>query len=71
VQYDDAYTEQERKIINDNIGSDVQKRYAACQKIYEKKKINAVFRTYENVGHWTTTEVNLEVIEFFLAQMKE
>ena len=71
VQYDDAYTEQERKIINDNIGSNVQVRYGECQKIYEKKKINAVYRTYENVGHWTTSEVNLDVIKFFLAQMRE
>ena len=71
VQYDDAYTEQERKIINDNIGSDVQKRYQECQKIYTAKNINAVFRTYEDVGHWTTSEVNLDVIKFFLAQMRE
>lgn len=71
VQYDDAYTEEERKIINENIGSDVQKRYEECQKIYAKKKINAVFKTYEDVGHWTTPEVNLDVIKFFQAQMRE
>jgi hypothetical protein len=71
VQFDDAYTEQERKIINENIGSNVQGRFLECQKIYAKKKINAAFKTYENVGHWTTSEVNLEVIKFFLAQMKE
>jgi len=71
VQFDDAYTEQERKIINENIGSNVQDRYLECQKIYTKKNINAVFRTYKKVGHWTTSEVNLEVIKFFLSQMKE
>jgi hypothetical protein len=71
VQFDDAYTEQERKIINENIGNNVQERYLECQKIYGKKNINAVFKTYENVGHWTTSEVNLEVIKFFLAQLKE
>jgi len=71
VQFDDAYTEQERKIINENIGSNVQGRYMECQKIYKKKNINAVFKTYENIGHWTTSEINLEVIKFFLSQMKE
>lgn len=71
VQFDDAYTEEERKIINENLGSNVQARYLECQKIYTKKNINAVFRTYEKVGHWTTAEVNLEVIKFFMAQMKK
>jgi hypothetical protein len=71
VQFDDAYSEEERKIINDNIGSNVQGRYLECQKIYLKNNINAVFRSYEDVGHWTTSEVNLEVIKFFLSQIQE
>ncbi|MBV6438461.1 MAG: hypothetical protein DYG98_23650 [Haliscomenobacteraceae bacterium CHB4] len=71
IQFDDAYNENERKIINDNIGSHVQDRYLACQKIYQENNINAIFKTYENVGHWTTSDVNLEVIKFFLKQMQE
>lgn len=71
IQFDDAYNENERKIINDNIGRQVQDRYLACQKIYRENNINAIFKTYENVGHWTTSDVNLEVIKFFLKQMQE
>lgn len=71
VQFDDAYNENERKIINGNIGINVQERYVECQKIYTKNKINPIFKTYQNVGHWTTSEVNLEVIKFFLRQMQE
>lgn len=71
VQYDDAYSEQERNIINEQLGSNVQQRYLECQKIYANNDINAVFKTYEKVGHWTTAEMNLEVIKFFLAQLKE
>lgn len=71
VQFDDAYNNTERKIINDNIGRKVQERYMECQKIYLKEDINAVFKTYENVGHWTTSGMNLEVIKFFLTQMRE
>jgi hypothetical protein len=71
VQFDDAYSIEERKIINENLGSNVQERYLECQKIYLKNNINAVFRSYETVGHWTTSEVNLEVIKFFLSQMQE
>jgi len=71
VQYDDAYNEKERKIINENIGSKVQERYLACQKIYLNANINASFKTYEEVGHWTTPDMNLAVIKFFLSQMHE
>ena len=70
VQFDDAYNDIERNLINTNLGSDVQNRYLKCQEIYKKKNINATFITYENVGHWTTSEMNLEVIKFFLNQMQ-
>lgn len=71
IQFDDAYNEDERKIINDNIGRHVQDRYLTCQKIYLENNINAIFKTYENVGHWTTSDVNLEVIKFFFKQMQQ
>jgi hypothetical protein len=70
VQFDDAYNKKERKIINENIAPTVQKRYAACQNIYSVSNINAIFKTYEKVGHWTTSNMNLDVIRFFLSQMK-
>lgn len=71
VQFDDAYDDKERKIINDNIGRTVQERYVECQKIYQENKITPIFKTYETVGHWTTSDVNLEVIKFFMSQMQE
>lgn len=71
VQFDDAYNERERKIINDNIGRSVQERYLECQKIYKKSYFTTIFKVYENVGHWTTSDVNLEVIKFFHQQMRE
>ena len=71
VQFDDAYNENERIIINDNIGRSVQERYLACQKIYQENNITPVFKTYESIGHWTTSAINLEVIKFFFHQMQE
>jgi len=70
VQFDDAYNDNERKIINENIGRFVQERYLACQKIYKENNITPVFKTYENIGHWTTSALNLEVIKFFFNQMQ-
>lgn len=71
VQYDDAYDEKERKIINENIGESVQVRYLHCQKIYNENQIASIFKTYEDVGHWTTSNMNLAVIKYFLSQMLE
>ncbi len=71
VQFDDAYSKKERKIINKNIGATVQKRYLECQKVYMDAGINVNFKTYEKVGHWTTSEMNLAVIKFFMAQIKQ
>lgn len=51
VQFDDAYNEHERTIINDHLGKLVQERYLLCKKIYQVKNINAIFKTYEDVGH--------------------
>lgn len=70
VKFTDAYSKKERKIINKNIGKTVQKRYLECQKNYVNTNINATFKTYENVGHWTTSNINLDVIKFFMAQLK-
>lgn len=71
VQFDDAYNEEERSIVNTNLGKDVQSRYAACQNVYQTNNITATFKSYEKVGHWTTSDMNLAVIYFFLDRMKE
>ncbi|MDD3005911.1 hypothetical protein [Flavobacterium sp.] len=69
VQFEDAYNDIERNLINSNLGIDVQNRYLKCQEIYKNNNVNATFITYDNVGHWTTSEMNLEVIKFFFNQM--
>lgn len=71
VQFDDAYDQKERKIINQNIGKSVYKRYLECQRIYQNNDISPTFKTYENVGHWTTSDINFEVIKFFFKQMQK
>lgn len=70
VQYDDAYTDNERNIINETKGKNVPDRFLYCQKIYQQNNFNVRFKTYETVGHWTTSAMNIEVIKFFLKQMK-
>lgn len=65
VQFDDAYNTSERNTINSLLGKTVQERWKNCQDIYKKETKNVQFSTYENVGHWTTSNINLEVILFF------
>lgn len=71
VQFDDAYSEKEREIINTHIGNNVQDRYVKCQQLYKENGIQPVFKSYENIGHWTTADVNLAVIYFFMAQINK
>lgn len=70
VQFDDAYNAEERSIINENLAPTVQERYVKCQELFRENGIRPVFISVEKVGHWTTGEMNLEVIKFFLRQIR-
>ena len=65
VQFDDAYSKSEQKIINQNIGATVYQRFLKCQEIYQSQSLHPIFKSYEDVGHWTTSEMNLEIAKFF------
>lgn len=65
VQFDDAYSLEERNIINSTLGNTVQERFKVCQEIYIQEKVTAKFTTYKDVGHWTDSRINLDVILFF------
>jgi hypothetical protein len=71
VQFDDAYNNFERHTINSTLGNNVQERWINCQNIYKKENISVDFSTYEEVGHWTTSSINLDVNKFFLKQLKK
>jgi len=58
------------KKINEKLAANVQDKFMACQKFYLDSNSNGTCKTYEKVGHWTTSDMNLAVIRFFLAQMK-
>lgn len=70
VPYDDAYSSEERQLIFNTVGKEMQpQRWEKCQQIYRDEGVNARFRTYEEVGHWSTGEINLEVIYFLKAHI--
>lgn len=69
VKFNDAYSPKEREIIYSVIGEDMQTRWKNSQEIYNQNIINVQFRTYEEVGHWTTSEMLWEIIKFFQEEM--
>lgn len=70
VQFDDAYSAEERHIVNTQLGQNVQPRFVRCQQLYLENGVQCLFTTYENIGHWTTSEINLAVIRFFTQQLR-
>ncbi|MDX1651267.1 MAG: hypothetical protein R3277_02170 [Brumimicrobium sp.] len=70
VRFSDAYSKRERRIINTNLGDSVQDRFLVCQDFYLNSDLNVVFKSYEHVGHWTTSSINLEIIKFFYKHLK-
>lgn len=71
VQFDDAYNAEERRIINSLIGNNVSDRWQKMQEIYRENNVSATLKTWPEVGHWTTSTMNLEVIMFFYHQSKK
>jgi hypothetical protein len=71
VLYDDAYSEGERKIIQTYLSANVQERYLKCEERYRANSIFPIFKSYEQVGHWTTSSINLDVVQFFLQQIQK
>ncbi len=66
----DAYSPEEREIIYAAIGEEMQpERWNNFQELYLKNNVNATFKTYKEVGHWTTSEMILEIIKFLKSHL--
>ena len=66
VQFDDGYTATEKAIVDTVIGAKMQPdRWDHCQRIYRDAGATVEFRTYDGVGHFTTSQVNEELRDFF------
>lgn len=66
VQYDDGYTAAEKSLVDAVIGAKMQPdRWEHCQKLYREAGATATFRTFPEVGHFTTREVNEAIRDFF------
>ncbi|HWP50397.1 MAG TPA: hypothetical protein VN626_01745 [Clostridia bacterium] len=71
LQFDDAYSNLERKIITEVLDEDMSVRWDRCKKIYEAQGIEAQFNTYQGVGHETLAEIDEDIVSFFTQVMNE
>jgi hypothetical protein len=65
-KYNDAYTEDQRKIIYEYLGERMQPdRWEKCQSLYREAGATVTFRTYPCVGHDTNVEIQADIADFF------
>jgi hypothetical protein len=65
VEYDDAYSDSERKTIHSVLGHQMQpERWIKCQDIYIKSNVNVVFHTYKSIGHETNLKIHNDILNF-------
>lgn len=66
VQFDDAYTAEERSLIYRLLGEAMQPdRWEECQRLYREAGAPAAFTTYQGIGHATNGRIHADIAEFF------
>ncbi|WP_053405840.1 hypothetical protein [Persicobacter sp. CCB-QB2] len=70
AQYDDAYSQKERQLIFQLLGEEMMPRWEKVQTLYQQQGVQAVFKTYPDIGHATSLEMNQEIATFFRQYME-
>jgi hypothetical protein len=71
VEFDDAYSKEERKIVYEMMGKQlIPYRWDFIREIYLKNNIQGDFRTYSQIGHGTDLKINNDLAEFFKTHSK-
>jgi pimeloyl-ACP methyl ester carboxylesterase len=72
IPYDDAFDDDERELIYEIMGREMQPaRWNYCKKIYQGKGIHATIKTYPEVGHEHPEEIKDEITAFFRKAINE
>lgn len=70
IPYEDGYSIQERELVFRLLGKQMMPdRWENCIEIYQENGVNAVFKTYQGVGHEQTPEIKDEILEFFIRNL--
>jgi len=72
LPYNDAFDRLEREQVYELIGEEMYpERWEKCKTIYREQQVNALLKTYENVGHGHPEQVKKDVLAFFEATLKK
>lgn len=64
VPYDDAYSEDERRVVHRVLGEAMDVRWLTAQKVCLRADPDMTFVTYGAVGHWTDGRINADIVNF-------
>jgi hypothetical protein len=71
IPYEDGYSIQEREQVFQLLGKQMMPdRWENCIEIYQQQGVNAVFKTYQGIGHEQTPEIKDEILAFFKDKME-
>jgi len=66
IPFSDAFDPDERGLIYELLGKEMlPTRWKTCQDIYKNEGVNAIIKSYENMGHEHPDKVKQEIVEFF------
>jgi pimeloyl-ACP methyl ester carboxylesterase len=64
VKYEDAYSDEERRLIFEHVGTAMHERWMKAQQLCLEKEPRINFITYGQVGHWTNRQVGMDIVNF-------
>jgi hypothetical protein len=64
VKFEDAYSDEERRLIFKHIGEPMSERWMKAQQFCLQPEPQITFITYGQVGHWTNRKVGLDIVNF-------
>lgn len=65
LPYDDAFSDEERKLMLNVLGADMHERWEISKEIYEELEIPAELVMYEGIGHTINEEILNDIVMFF------
>ncbi len=70
VPYEDSYDKEDASLIFEVFGQSPVERWPLAEKIYKAAGCNARFVTYPGVGHTITPEMEEDILQFYLQNLK-
>lgn len=65
LPYDDAFSEEERELIIDFLGSDMHERWEKSKDIYQQLSIPAEMVMYDGIGHEINDKIINDIVQYF------